>query len=368
MILVDYSSVLHRMIHSSVAVTKPKTKDGKFITSEFINFTKHLIIQELFSVKQEHENTYGNMIICLDNAKDGYWRKDFYPGYKNNRSKARDETEINFKEVFRELNKLTKQLILNLPWKVFDVPRAEADDLILVLAREFSKNEKVLIYSPDKDFIQSQRETKNVHQYSPKTKKWIYPENKHENMEDWILEHICLGDTCDGVPKITDHTEFSENFIEYLKQNNITIDNPFDFKNSRITNIEKRELLQKYDIYKVNRKGEKQDEKDVFKTVRFGHTTLQKAIKKHKSLDNWLDSHPLYRKHYDRNFTLVMEEGIPIDIWNEIIIRYKEAKTDYNNKEFEDYLKQNDLSSIIMNLPSVFKIDHELNADDFDWV
>lgn len=367
MILVDYSSIIHRMIFTSVQAMNPSKKDGKFVTSEFINFTKYLILQELFSIKQQHENKYGDIVITLDNAKDGYWRKDFYPAYKMNRIKAKDETDINYKEVFSELNKLLDQFRENLPWKVIDVPKAEADDIILVLAREFNQYEKILIHSPDKDMIQAQRENDTVDQYSALTKKWIKPETKSDNMEGWILEHVVLGDAGDGVPKVVEHTEFSDSFKEYIKNAGYTIDNPNDFKNSDISNIEKRDLLINFNIFKTNRKGESTGEKDVYKDVRFGPTTLQKAIKKHGSLDNWLDSHPLYRKHYDRNFTLVMEEGIPSDIWNEVIVSYKEAEIVYNDRAFEEYLKANDLNSIIMTLPGIFKITRDLTADDFGW-
>jgi hypothetical protein len=62
-----------------------------------------------------------------------------------------------------------------------------------------------------------------------------------------------------------------------------------------------------------------------------------------------------------------MAEGIPSDIWNEIVIQYKEAPSAYNDKSFEQYLMENDLKSILMELPNHFKIQRELTADDFGW-
>jgi 5'-3' exonuclease len=78
-----------------------------------------------------------------------------------------------------------------------------ADDIISILCKytqtekDRSKNEKVMIVSGDKDFIQLQRYV-NVKQYSPILKKYV---NGH-NPETYIKEHIFKGDTSDGVPNV----------------------------------------------------------------------------------------------------------------------------------------------------------------------
>lgn len=367
MILVDFSSIVHRMIHTSVSQSNPAKVNGKFVTNDFVGLMKYYIFQELFAIKQEHSPNFGELVICLDKSSGGYWRKDIYPAYKAQRKKSREESDIDFTEVFAEVDALIEQIKLNLPWKVIEVPKAEADDIILVLAREFNRSEKILIHSPDKDMIQAQRDTDNVFQYSALTKKWLVPENKHDHMEHWIMEHVCLGDPSDNVPKVVDGTEFSKAFVEYISAQGYTISNPIEFKSAQIPNEEKRRLIEEFDVYKENRKGESTGEKDIYKDMRFGPTTLVKAIAKHGSLDAWLDSHPLYRQNYERNFALVMEEGIPTDIWNQIVLAYKTADVSYNDKDFEQYLSENSLQSILMTLPSVFKITRELTADDFGW-
>ena len=366
MILVDFSSIIHRMIHTSIAQAKPSKKDGKFVTSEFVGLTKYYIFQELFGIKQEHGPNFGDIVICLDKSADGYWRKDILPSYKSGRKKGRQESEVDFAEVFKEIDALTEQLKDNLPWKVIEVPRAEADDIMLVLAKEYSKYEKVLIHSPDKDMIQAQRDD-NVFQYSSLTKKWIVPENKHEGMDHWVQEHVCLGDASDEVPKVVDHTEFSKSYLQWLKDEGYNIDSPMEFRVANIPNDEKRRLIEDFDVYKLNRAKESTGIKDIYKDMKFGPAALTKKIAEFGSLDSWLDSHPLYRQNYDRNFKLVMSEGIPTNIWNQIVIAYKSAPTDYNDKDFEDYLSNNDLKSILMDLPSIFKLERELTAEDFGW-
>lgn len=368
MILIDFSSILHRMIHISVASTKHKTDGGKFITSNFIGMTKYLILQELFNIQQQYSSKFGEIVICLDKSADGYWRKDVLPGYKANRKKGREASDINFGEIFQEIDLLINQVKINLPWKVVEVPKAEADDIMLVLAKEFNKYENVLIHSPDKDMIQAQRDNDTVFQYSALTKKWLVPENKHDTMDHWLQEHVVLGDASDEVPKVIDHTEFSDAFIKYLKDNNVLITAPHEFKtNKDIDQATKIELLNKFDIFKMNRKGESTGVKDVYKDIKFGPATLQKKIAEFGTLDKWLDSHPLYRPHYDRNFTLVMAEGIPTDIWNKIVIAFKEADVTYNDVQFKEYLLENELKTILMDLPNIFKVNHELTAENCGW-
>ena len=368
MILIDFSSIIHRMIHSSVAQVKPKKdENGTYITSEFVGYTKYLILDELFNINQTFGPKYGDLVICLDVSAGGYWRKDVYPNYKSSRKKGREESDINFQEVFEHINELITQLEEHVPWKVIGVNRAEADDIMLVLAREYNPYELILLHTPDKDMIQAQRDNENVHQYSALTRKWIVPENKHETMDHWILEHVCLGDASDEVPKVVDHTEFSPAFLKYLKDQGYNIKDPMEFKSSDLSSEEKRRLLNEFDVYKLNRKKESTCEKDVYKDIRFGPTTLVKEIEKHGSVDGWLDSHPLYRIHYERNFKLVMEEGIPLEISEGILEAFKNAKIEYNDKAFEEYLNNNNLKQIVMQLPNHFKINRDLTADDFGW-
>ena len=367
MILIDFSSIVHRMIHSSIANAKPTKKDGKYITEEFIGLTRYYIFQELFAIKQEFGSKFGDMVICLDKSSDGYWRRDFYPSYKEARKKGREESDIDYRAVFVAVDGIVEQLKRNIPWKVIEVPKAEADDIILVLAREYHKYEKILVHSPDKDMMQAQRNNNNVFQYSSLTKKWLVPENKHDNMDHWITEHVCLGDPSDDVPKIVEKTELSDSFLAHLAQHGFIVKTPLDFRDLAIDIEDKKKLVQCFDVYKKNRAGESTGEKDIYKDIRFGPTTLQKKIEEFGSLDAWLDSHPMYRKNYERNFILVMEEGIPKNIWNDIIVNFNTAETVYNSTEFERYLNENGLRSILMELPNVFKVNRELTADDFGW-
>jgi 5'-3' exonuclease len=367
MILVDLSSTIHRKVHTAVKHSNPTMVDGKYLTSEFIALVKYYILQDLFEVQQLHSPKFGEIVITLDNkSSDGYWREDVYSLYKSNRKNAKDESDVKFDEIFAEVNILIDQMKVNLPWKVVDVRRAEADDIMLVLAKVMNKSENILIHSPDKDMIQAQRGTDKVHQYSALTQKWLVPENKYDTMDEWIQEHVCLGDASDGVPKIVDFTEFSDSFLAYMRSKDIHVLDPIEFKD-KLVNEQKRSLIENFNVFKLNRKKESTGVLDIYKDMRFGPAALKKSIAKFGSLDNWLDSHPLYRPNYERNFKLVMEEGIPADIFDGILNSFANAETVYNKLEFEDYLIKNNLKSILLNLGNVFKSTDELCAADFGW-
>ena len=91
--------------------------------------------------------------------------------------------------------------------------------------------------------------------------------------------------------------------------------------------IELQELKVAF-IQLVDSKEKLTKEKDNLRSQGLKFTHINKEIKSleiieetsEKRFNDWLFSHPLYKEHYDRNFTLVMEEGIPTDIWNGIIM------------------------------------------------
>lgn len=410
MIAVDYSSIMHRMIAVSVSCAKQNNPllEGNLQTSDFINLAKHMVLEELLEIQTEFKS-YGDLVLCLDDFSKRYWRRDYFPPYKQNRAKGRDESELNYAEIFKEFNELTDIIKKYLPWKVVSVPGAEADDLMLILAREYgSRGEKILLHTPDKDMIQAQINNPMVQQYSALTKKWIVPENKHDSMEHWILEHVFLGDDSDGVPRVIDDTVFSDSFVEHLKSFGVKELTPHEFKNSQMDKDKKKEILSSFSIYKTNRKGE-DTELDIYKKERFGPSNLQKILsgeyynklvlddlKEQKAkakedknselvkelndkiknyvpveksweefLDIYLDSHPSFRPNFERNKILVLEEGIPNNIWNETLAEYISAEAKYDKNNFTNYLDKYNMSSFKTNLSFFEK--EELSIDNCGW-
>lgn len=156
------------------------------------NMVRHMVLNSIRSYNTKFKNEYGEVVIACDNTN--VWRKDYYPYYKANRKKGRENSDINWKSIFECLNIIRQELKDYFPYKVVDVETAEADDVIATLVR--NSNEKVLILSGDKDFIQLHNSS--VDQYDPVRKKFI----KHDNPKIFLKEHILKGDSGDGVPNV----------------------------------------------------------------------------------------------------------------------------------------------------------------------
>lgn len=185
-ILVDYSGIAIASIFSQV-------KNDKIEES----FIRHLILNTLRMYNVKYRAKYGELVLACDG---GSWRKTYYSYYKAARRKNREDSTLDWTEIFRILNKVKDEIAEYLPYKVVQAAHAEADDVIGALVtntQEFGQYEPVMIISADKDFIQLQRYD-NVQQFSPMTKKLVTDKNPHR----YLFEHIVKGDGGDGVPNI----------------------------------------------------------------------------------------------------------------------------------------------------------------------
>ncbi len=162
------------------------------------NMIRHMILNSLRMYNSKYRKEYGNMVICCDAGNT--WRKEYFPFYKANRKKSRDKSDLDFNEIFRILNLVREEISANLPYKLIQIDGCEADDIIATLAmetQEFGKDEKVMIISSDKDFIQLQKYG-NVSQFSPMQKKSVTDKNPRM----YLFEHVIRGDSGDGIPNI----------------------------------------------------------------------------------------------------------------------------------------------------------------------
>ena len=171
------------------------------------NMVRHMILNSIRMYRMEHHSEYGEVVLTWDSKHS--WRRDYFPEYKASRRKGREESDLDWDDIFNTLNKIRNEIKENFPYKYLEVFGAEADDIIGFLCEE-NKDEKIMIISGDKDFIQLQKYP-NVKQWSPITKKDV----NGFNPTTYLKEHILRGDTSDGVPNVLspDNT-----FIDGLRQ------------------------------------------------------------------------------------------------------------------------------------------------------
>ena len=159
------------------------------------NMVRHMILNSIRMYRSQFNKEYGEIVLTYDSKH--YWRRDFFPNYKAGRRKGREKDSRDWDLIFGVLNKIKAEFKDNLPYKYLEVYGAEADDIIATLCKNFCNDDKIMIVSGDKDFIQLQKYS-NVTQYSPILKKYV---NGHDPVT-YIKEHILKGDTSDGVPNV----------------------------------------------------------------------------------------------------------------------------------------------------------------------
>ena len=186
-VLVDFSQIA---ISSMFALG-----DGRDVDESML---RHVILNSLRSIRNKTRH-YGEFILAIDSANS--WRKEVFPYYKANRKKGREDSGLDWKTIYGYINNVKNEIRDNFKYKVIEVPRAEADDVIAALVMANSSilsnsddKDNILIVSEDKDFIQLQR-FGNVKQYAPIREKWL-----EGNGEDYLFEHILKGDPGDGIP------------------------------------------------------------------------------------------------------------------------------------------------------------------------
>jgi len=173
------------------------------------NLLRHMILNSLRAYNKKNRDKYGQMVICCDHSS---WRKTYYEFYKYSRKKGRDESSINWEEMFKIVNKVTDEIRTYIPWKVIQHKGAEADDIIATLAQstqELGKSEPVLIVASDGDYKQLQVHS-NVKQISTLTKKMVKEKNPHL----WLFEQCVKGQGKDGVPNIFSPHDFYKRKVD----------------------------------------------------------------------------------------------------------------------------------------------------------
>lgn len=196
MIIVDLNQVMISTLmislgsHADLYVNK-NVEDGSY---ENEGLLRHFVLNSIRSYNHKFKDEYGELIIACDDKN--YWRKDIYPYYKANRKKDRDSSSLDWNSLFKSLNKIREELKENFPFRVIQVDRCEADDIIATMCHQFGNtHEKILIISGDKDFRQLQSYF-NVKQWDAIKKKFL----TENNPERYLKEHIMKGDGGDGVP------------------------------------------------------------------------------------------------------------------------------------------------------------------------
>jgi len=184
MILIDFTQTIIAGL-----MVQLKLNDGQLSEDKL----RPMIINSIRNYQKKYAGDYGEIVLCTDAANP--WRREFFPNYKANRKKLRDEDDKDWGVIFNTLQVIKDELRDNFPYRYMYVERCEADDIIAVLSKHIK--EDILIISGDKDFQQLQS-LENVIQWSPNLNKQVVCQDPSL----FLKEHILTGDKSDGIPNI----------------------------------------------------------------------------------------------------------------------------------------------------------------------
>jgi hypothetical protein len=210
MIILDFSGIMHSNIARQVGFNNDVTVDEGLI--------RHMILNSIRSNNAKFRNEFGEMVLAFDYVGPS-WRRDVYPYYKAARAVARKESPLDWKMINDTMRLVQDEIREFLPYRVIQTERAEADDVIAVLARKVSETEKVLILSRDGDFLQLQTDFGGqITQFDPIGKEpMVCP-----NPERAKVEKIVRGDSGDGVPNVYMKDDFFVTRAKGERQTTIT--------------------------------------------------------------------------------------------------------------------------------------------------
>lgn len=199
-ILIDFNQI----VHSSVAhIEKHEKEEG---------ITMNTVRRTLLEGIRRITSRFGNKNVFIINDSDS-WRKVYYKHYKYKRKKDREKSSTDYEKIFRYVNAFNKEIKEYFKYNIIQISKCEGDDIISIISKNFNEDNEIIIVARDKDFFQLHKQ-KNISQFDPVSQKFIKKDIREINFN--LFEHICKGDSSDGIPNIKEKDDF---FVEKILKN-----------------------------------------------------------------------------------------------------------------------------------------------------
>ena len=301
-------------------VQKPEYECPKF-HFDYGDIVTFKILDELTKLKRNFN--VDEVIIAVDNSSGGYWRKDYWAGYKYGRKKGRDDSEIEWDKAFPVFEDIKKLLKDHSSYKVLDVPRAEADDIGFVLSEYLSdEGHEIILYTVDHDWIYNLKHPGVQYWKDNRTSKRDshYVEAEPGELIELELDHLIGGDPGDYIKNVKAYSVFSPLFKEIYPH---------------MTELKAWPMRHEIDIAFEEKYGE-----SAYKHPRYGYKMF---LRSKLTVTELLAQNPIYKLNYDLNKIIAMPEGIPQEIRKNIIEEYHNAPSEKNAKELNTFFIENNL-------------------------
>ena len=121
MILIDFTQTIIAGL-----MVQLKLNDGELSESKL----RPMIINSIRNYQKKYAGDYGEIVLCTDLANP--WRREFFPNYKANRKKLREEDDKDWGVIFNTLQVIKDELRDNFPYRYMYVERCGEDDIIAI--------------------------------------------------------------------------------------------------------------------------------------------------------------------------------------------------------------------------------------------
>lgn len=301
MVLLDFSHLSYRNLHTCIYSARPKKINKKYVTKDYIAL---YFMQMLYSLRKLENDfsEYQNVVLLYDSKNN--WRKEVLAkDYKGQRKQERKESEINFEEFFA-YNEEFKNFLTGLGYKTLEIDYVEADDSAYVLSH--LTNEKTLLVSEDKDWVQHMIDS-NVDLYKPVKKQFVSNQTVDKDaLRKERAVHILIGDAVDNIKSVMEELHYTDEFLSFCSSLGLDVSIASEFEET--------------DIHEEVYEKAEQNEIAIWKKGRFGPKTAEKFVDNPTEYirKNIKDKKRLY-KHIRRNRQLVDIKKLPYQLKDQVI-------------------------------------------------
>lgn len=328
-LLVDMSPVLYSNLFSAtsevqrggVKAQEVEGYDSPKVPYNYEDIVMFKILEEISLLKTQFRTD--EVVLAFDNSKGGYWRKDYWSGYKYTRSKSRSDSPIMWDKAFQSFDKLKEQLHNNTTFKCVDIERVEGDDVIFVLSEYLSdQGQEVIIHSLDHDLIYNLKHPGVSYFRTKKAQKKAgeYVVITPGEILELEIDHLIGGDPGDYIKNVKAYSRFSKEFKnKYPDKNELDV-------------WEKR--------HEIDVMFEKKYGVSAYNHPRYGYKMFMKSA---LTVQGLLAQNPIYQLNYDLNKKVAMPDGIPQGIRHNIIEMYNDAPTTRRALALQKFFKEQQL-------------------------
>lgn len=191
LIIHDLSNIFFSSIHEYCS------REGEVNIDE--NILRGMILTRINALNKSLSKGRPYKVVVAIDSRKSYWRKSIFSLYKAKRKEDREQSKVEWDDIFVKWNKVVEEYKTNIPYYFIEVDGAEGDDIHAALCFKLHDEfDEIINCSSDEDIAQLMKTFKNVKQFSIKRKKMINLESVNYD----LFEHIVRGDASDGIPNI----------------------------------------------------------------------------------------------------------------------------------------------------------------------